>query len=59
VIDKINDPTFATAVGLVLWGQKYGQGSAFGAGNMFSSMRKMFSNPTADKLKKWLKSFLP
>ncbi len=58
VIDKVEDPGFATGVGLVLWGQKYGHGG-MSAGNMFSSIKKVFSHPAAGKVKKWLKSFLP
>jgi cell division ATPase FtsA len=58
VIDKVEDPGFATGVGLVLWGQKYGHGG-LSAGNMFSSIKKVFSHPAAGKVKKWFKSFLP
>ena len=59
VIDMVDDPAFATAVGLVVWGQKFGAGGAFSSGDMFSSVKKAFSHPVAQKAKKWLKSFLP
>lgn len=58
VIDKVDDPAFATAVGLVLWGQKYGHGG-FSASGMLSSVKKVFSHPVADKVRRWLKSFMP
>lgn len=58
VIDKVDDPAFATAVGLVLWGQKYGS-SGFSASGMLSSVKKVFSHPVADKVRRWLKSFMP
>ena len=59
VIDKVDDPGFATAVGLVLWGQRFGQGGGFGGRNMIGSMKRIFAHPAAQKAKKWLKSFLP
>jgi cell division protein FtsA len=59
VIDRIDDPSFATVVGLLLWGQKYGQVGSFTSSNMLSSVKSAFSRPGAEKVKKWLKSFLP
>ncbi len=59
VIDKIDDPAFATAVGLVLWGKKYGHGSPFSAKTMLGSVKKLLNHPFTDKLKKWFKAFLP
>lgn len=59
VIDMVDDPAFATAVGLLLWGQKYGMGGHFNAGTMFSSIKKIFSSTAAQKAKRWFKSFLP
>lgn len=56
VIDKIDDPSLATAIGLVRWGDSLNQ--VYGASAGFLSR---FS-PTAEisqKLKKWFKSFLP
>ena len=55
-IDKIDDPSLATAVGLVRWGEQfmtnYGQGG--GLFNKFSA-----AGDVSDKVKKWFKSFLP
>jgi cell division protein FtsA len=53
VIDKIHDPAFTTAVGLVLWGSQLGESNsgggfsgifskAAGLGNMFGSFGKKF-----------------
>jgi len=57
IIDRVNDPSFATAVGLVMWGGKY---SAGGSGAQLGSMVKnLLSNQGVAKVRKWLKSFLP
>jgi cell division protein FtsA len=56
IIDRVNDPSFATAVGLVLWGNKYttGEGKNFG-----DAIKSVLSNKTVSNVRKWLKSFLP
>lgn len=54
VIDRISEPAFATAVGLVLWADKYGAASAMN--KPFSSLLK---HPAIDKAKRLLKSLLP
>lgn len=51
VVDKIDDPAYATALGLVIWGSKYG-GKSYGFGSM--NFGKMFGNAG-----KWLKNLLP
>lgn len=56
VIDRVNDPQFATAVGLVLWANEFLLGSSRTV-NKFA--RKVLENDTVDKLRKWFKSFLP
>jgi cell division protein FtsA len=56
VIDRVNDPAFATAVGLVLWANEFLLGSSRTV-NKFA--RKVLENDTVDKLRKWFKSFLP
>jgi len=51
VVDKIDDPAYATAIGLVVWGSKY-EGRSYG----FSSMDiKKF----AVSVKGWFKNLLP
>ena len=57
IIDRVDDPSFATAVGLVLWGGKFG--SAGGQANLTGYMKKLLSNENVAKLRKWFKSFLP
>ncbi len=57
VIDRISDPSFATAVGLVLWGGKYsGSGIRAGLGN---AVKNIMSHQGVARVRKWLKSFLP
>jgi cell division protein FtsA len=57
IIDRVDDPSFATAVGLILWGGKYLNGSkAEGMGDMF---KNVISSENMEKAKKWFKSFLP
>jgi cell division protein FtsA len=54
-LDKVSDPAFTTAVGLVLWGnQLANKKSDFGFGGGFSSINK-----ATDGLRKLFKSFLP
>jgi len=52
VVEKVDDPVYAVAVGLMLWGID----SEFGRGH-FGFLKK--GGPTVDKIKKWFKSFLP
>lgn len=56
VIDRVNDPSFATPVGLVMWGQEFLLGSSRTV-NKFA--KKVLENDTVNKLRKWFKSFLP
>ncbi|MFC1618259.1 cell division protein FtsA [Patescibacteria group bacterium] len=54
-VDKIDDPAFATAVGLVLWGMgTEGKNSNLPLGGIQTSV-----NDTVGKMKKWFKTFLP
>ncbi len=57
IIDRVEDPSFATACGLVLWGGKFGTGYTE---EKFSGMLKgVMQNKSLEKVKKWFKSFLP
>lgn len=56
VIDRVNDPAYATAVGLVLWANEYLLGSNHSV-NKFA--KQMFNNDAVNKVRKWFKSFLP
>ena len=57
VIDRVDDPSFATAVGLVLWGGKYASGAV--AQDFGGMIKGILKNQNVDKMRKWLKSFLP
>lgn len=51
-IEKVNDPMYAVAVGLLLWGMNMqGGGSRFSGLSSFSGVR--------DKVKGWIKSIIP
>jgi cell division protein FtsA len=56
IIDRVSDPSFATAAGLVLWGNKYASGSGARFGD---AIKNIMSNKTVANVRKWLKSFLP
>lgn len=56
VIDRVDDPSFATAVGLVLWANEFLLGSNRTV-NKFA--RTVLENDTVNNLRKWFKSFLP
>jgi cell division protein FtsA len=58
IIDKVEDPSFATVVGLALWGEKFAQGAG-SRRSLSANMGKLFENESMIKLKKWFKSFLP
>jgi cell division protein FtsA len=57
VIDRVMDPSFATATGLVLWGEKYASSS--GRAELGSIVKNLMSNQNVAKIRKWFKSFLP
>lgn len=56
VIDRVQEPGFATAVGLVMWGMKY---SAPKASNFGGMLKSLSGNETLSSMKRWLKSLLP
>lgn len=57
VIDRVDDPAFATAVGLVLWGGRFSSGS--GKIKLSEMAKNILSGQNVEKLRKWFKSFLP
>ena len=57
IIDRVSDPSFATAAGLVLWGGKYSSGG--GRQQLGNVIKDFLSNQNVAKVRKWLKSFLP
>lgn len=56
VLDRVDDPAFATSIGLVLWAHEYLLGSSRTV-NKFA--KKVLENDTVNKMRKWFKSFLP
>lgn len=54
-IDKIHDPVFSTAVGLVLWGA----GLSNRKGGKISIAKFNSVNEVTDKMKKWFKTMMP
>jgi len=58
LLDKIDNPTFATAVGLIFWALEMKGGKE--QGKIFSIGRTSHSGSTAvGKLRSWLRNFLP
>jgi cell division protein FtsA len=57
VIDRVDDPAFATVTGLVLWGGKFS--SSVGEAKLGGLVKGIMSNQSVAKLRKWFKSFLP
>ncbi|MFH1631681.1 MAG: cell division FtsA domain-containing protein [bacterium] len=55
VIDEVNDPAYATAVGLALWGFTIRASS----GRRFPSLKIGNFSQAADQAKKWIKSLIP
>ena len=51
VVDKIDDPAYATAIGLVVWGSKY-EGTNYKMSSI--DLKKMFGSA-----KGWFKNLLP
>lgn len=53
VVDKIEDPAYATAIGLLIWGSRF-EGRPFGLSLKGLDFKKTFSG-----LKSWVKQLLP
>ena len=56
-VDKINDLSFTTALGLVLWGEQVMKQSGKGKKGFVSPFNSV--NQVASKLKKWFKNIVP
>lgn len=54
VVDKIDDPAYATAIGLALWGSRFQ-----GTGGYRLDFRSLNIGKTLQGIKKWAKSLLP
>lgn len=56
-IDKVNDPQFSTAVGLVLWDMRYAAKGLTSRGLGFGKLPSITN--VAGKVRKWAKSLMP
>lgn len=57
IIDQVVDPSFATVVGLSLWGSNFSGG--FTDFSISKSVKGLFDNQNVVKLKKWFKTIMP
>ncbi len=57
IIDRVDDPSYATAVGLILWGAEYlSRGQGVGVSRF---AKKVLTNASIEKMRKFFKQFLP
>lgn len=56
IIDRVDDPAYATAVGLVLWANEYLTHGQTGVGRF---AKKVLENASIEKMRKFFKQFLP
>lgn len=60
IIDQVVDPSFATVVGLSLWGSNFsGSFSDFSFSKPFKAIGGLLENENVVKLKKWFKTIMP
>lgn len=60
ILDKVDDPSFATAAGLLQWGRERTQMVPDrGNGIKLFDTLSASTGPTVDKMKGWMKKFLP
>ncbi len=57
VIDKVDDSSFATACGLILWAGKFSGG--YQNPQLGGMVKSILGNESVQKVRKWFKSFLP
>ena len=57
IIDRVDDPSYATAVGLILWADEYLSQPA-GTG-VIKFTKKVLENASLEKIRKFFKQFLP
>jgi len=58
ILDKVDDPSFATVAGLVLWGKELPGRKQHGPAQAFGGISKNASQ-TMDKMRGWIGKFLP
>ena len=57
IIDRVDDPSYATAVGLILWADEYLSQPAGTGVSKFT--KKVLENASLEKIRKFFKQFLP
>lgn len=57
VIDQVIDPSFATVVGLALWGGRYSSG--YSSRDFMKPLQGLWNHSIVLKLRQWFKSFMP
>ncbi|KKW23380.1 MAG: Cell division protein ftsA [Parcubacteria group bacterium GW2011_GWA2_51_12] len=58
IIDRVDDPAYATAVGLVLWANEY-LGGRSGMAGVSRFARHVLQNASIERVRKFFKQFLP
>ncbi len=60
LVDKVDDPSFATVIGLVLWGIEANESGGIikSSGRLMNNLKSGFGGKAGD-LKKWVEKFLP
>ena len=56
-IDKVNDPSFATVLGLVIWGNEASRQVSSKFGKMLTRFKSV--DQARDKLRRWFKRLVP
>jgi len=56
IIDRVDDPSYSTAVGLVLWANEYLTWTNHGVCKL---VKKVWKNASVDRMRKFFKQFLP
>jgi len=58
IIDRVDDPAYATAIGLVLWSNEY-LGGRSGMAGVSRFAKQVLQNASIDRVRKFFKQFLP
>jgi cell division protein FtsA len=58
IIDRVDDPAYATAVGLILWADEY-LTKRPGMAGMSQFAKKVLQNASVERIRKFFKQFLP
>ncbi|MDZ7611614.1 MAG: cell division protein FtsA [Candidatus Moranbacteria bacterium] len=59
LIDKVDDPTFAVSVGLIMWAAEEDRGRGSSGGDFLEKFKDFKNFDKVKDVKKWFKGFLP